>query len=825
MSVDDGGEMRERLRHAAVSGTVFDLAPEVDEDDFDLPRAEEAGLLGELSAEDIRALLLERDFVPDPRGLRIRGAIVTGCLDLDHAKPTGRIVFSFCRFEEAPSFEQAVVPELVLEGVFLPGLSLRSARLTGYCKLTELHSTGPVVAENSQIGSGLDMSGARLCSPGGTALNLDGAHIGGDTALEGLKAWGEVRGLGARIGGQLVLTNGSLDHKGGWALGLDWAEIASGLFMDGLVAAGEVRAPGAKVGGQLILTGAHLCNQKGYALNLDGADIVGGVFMSDVNATGEVRAIGARIGAPLNMHHAVLTASLTTHSAEAFALNLDRADIAGGVNMRGVRVTGEVRALGASIGSQINLTRAQLHNKGGDALSLDGARITGAVMHRLRTQGKVRCIGTHIDGEFRLTRASLHASGNGHALDLNGAQIADSLLMDRIRVRGEVGAINVRIGGQLSLTDRAKLKNPGGHALNLDGAEISGGAFMQELVTEGEVRALDAHISDELSLTHATLSNGDKCALNLDRVEVTGAVFLDDIEATGEVRFAGSRIHGRLNLFKAKFSNTSGDALKLTAATLDELLLDGATATGSTIDLSFVTARILAVGARPPDEGLPRLSAAHGWTLGTVHGFLRTDRKSARAWLDTVDTRPANGNKREFPPQPWKELAKVYDQVGQPADARWLRHCAAKRTTRAAPPISRLIRWAYGVLVGYGYYPRRAAYLLAALWVTVFLLASANAPAFTPADARASTVAVTENNRTDEIHVTGATAAPPDYPQFSPGLFAVDTAIPAAATGQSNAWRVTGNALLLAAFAAIKGFAWLLTVLMLAGLTGILRKD
>ena len=115
----------ERLREAARSGQKIDLAPGLAEDKAHPPEAGEGMSARRLPAEDIRAVLLDLSLVVDPRGLQIRGALVSGTLDLSHSKLPCRLVFTQCRFENAPSFEQAHLPELVLNNVVLPSLSLK----------------------------------------------------------------------------------------------------------------------------------------------------------------------------------------------------------------------------------------------------------------------------------------------------------------------------------------------------------------------------------------------------------------------------------------------------------------------------------------------------------------------------------------------------------------------------------------------------------------------------------------------------------------------------------------------------------------------------
>jgi hypothetical protein len=70
-----------------------------------------------------------------------------------------------------------------------------------------------------------------------------------------------------------------------------------------------------------------------------------------------------------------------------------------------------------------------------------------------------------------------------------------------------------------------------------------------------------------------------------------------------------------------------------------------------------------------------------------------------------------------------------------------------------------------------------------------------------------------------------AATLPFGYPRFDPWLVAVDSAIPAAQTGQADFWRPTDNPGLMYLLVVVKVSAWVLTALLLAGATGFLRKD
>ena len=63
-----------------------------------------------------------------------------------------------------------------------------------------------------------------------------------------------------------------------------------------------------------------------------------------------------------------------------------------------------------------------------------------------------------------------------------------------------------------------------------------------------------------------------------------------------------------------------------------------------------------------------------------------------------------------------------------------------------------------------------------------------------------------------------------DNDQVIPWLLAVDTALPAAATGEAAAWTVIDPAWALL-FGGIRVAGWTLISLLIAGVTGIIRKD
>ncbi len=421
--------------------------------------------------------------------------------------------------------------------------------------------------------------------------------------------------------------------------------------------------------------------------------------------------------------------------------------------------------------------------------------------------------GSRIAGRLVLQGATLTHPG-GNALTLDRAQIDGGAFLYGLTATGEVRAASARITGQLMLED-ATLTNLGGDALTLDRAQIDGGAFLRGLTATGEVHAPGAQIAGQLGLQGATLTNLGGDALTLDRAQIDGGAFLDGLTATGEVRAAGARITGQLVLEGATLTNPGGNALTLDGAQIDVLLLGPAS--GDRIDggLSLVQARIDVLSAF---GALPTPLNATGWRLGDVHGTIRQDWRASRAWLDSTTA--------GFSSQPWHELAAFFERAGQPTEARRLRFEAARRTTRHAPWYAKPARWAYGAAVGHGYYPLRAAGWLGVIFFLTLLVTTISPQAFGPVDLPSAVPASVLRSVPAGELPTGATSCSelkPGYPCFGPVQYAFGVAIPVVDTTQASAWQPI-DAAASAVIGATRVLAWVFTALLLAGVTGLLRR-
>lgn len=514
-------------------------------------------------------------------------------------------------------------------------------------------------------------------------------------------------------------------------------------------------------------------------------------------------------------------------------------------------VANEVRARGCSVEGRFTLTKARLTTaRAADpsavALHLDGARIGNAVLQELVTIGQVSAAGCSFEGELNLQKADLKlAEAEPHP---KGAE------PDREEAEPD--------------SRRARPNDRDVVALRLDGARVRGSALLQGLTVMGEISAssflIDGHLNLEnakLNMSRSEETKGNSSdsglelpdvALRLDGARIGGNASLIELSARGDICAVGCVVSGVLELKGASLTMRKGDALSIQSAEVGKLDLRETGHLTGRLNLSDAKIGSLVVdddekaGARGENAtALPKPLLASGWTVRDVRGALRGDRVVAGKWLDTAEG-------EDFAAQPWHELAAVYDRIGHLEDATWMRFQAAKRLARNMPRIKggaehrrhaarcrtwigawwrRWWRWLYRILAGYGYYPHRAAYGLFGVILLTFALTWYNQASFEPArpaEARAALAAFSGQTVPASTRPTEATCSPElnrAYPCFSPGRYAVDLVVPVGTLGeQTRAWVLPGSGRLHWAYLVLKILAWLMTALLLAGVTGLLRK-
>ncbi|OBG68160.1 hypothetical protein A5704_08305 [Mycobacterium sp. E735] len=433
-----------------------------------------------MPAAALRAVLTDPQIQIDPGGIQIRGARFADHVDLEYLVFAYPLRLYECVLEQGLNANYAQIRGLTLaevtvnHGVLAKGatiggeldltgttlinpdsnaLDLEGACVTGNVVAAgDFHATGMIWATGATVGGDLILTGATLVNPATKenperyALVLDGARITGSMfGRNPFCVTGAVSAIGVTIGSTLELDGATFNNPDGDALGLSRAHITTDVFaQNGFRAIGTVRAIGAIIGGHIHLDGASLYNpatEKNpdrYALVLDAAQITGNVFAGEYaeansetrkfHATGMVRARGVTIGGELDVTGATFECPGTAGKLGKAALDLGGARITGSVlagegadkEKRPCHVEGTVRAIGATIGAQLDLSGATVNNPDGVALNLEAATVSRLILTPKEWCGSVNLVraqvsdlevGRVVDGAYQIPPNPLSATG------------------------------------------------------------------------------------------------------------------------------------------------------------------------------------------------------------------------------------------------------------------------------------------------------------------------------------------------------------------------------------------------------------------------------
>jgi hypothetical protein len=343
---------------------------------------------------------------PDPHGLRLRGARISGQLDLANLSTDVNLELRDCLLEDGvlargarlasvgltgSRIGQRAGPPLDAERLTCSALDLTRARIIGHAERGAVHLPG------AHIGGLLDCSGAELRNDSGPALAADGLQVDQGLFLTGVLAAtgggedGAVSLIGARIGGLLDCSGAELRNDSGRALAADSLQVNQGLFLRGGFTAtgggedGAVSLIGARIGGSLECDGAQLRNDSGPALAADGLQVNGALFLrGGFTATG-----GGGLGA-VHLPGAHISKQLVCSGAElrndsgpalrADGLQVDQdLFLRGGFTATGGGAGAAVYLTGARVGGTLHFDPAHLEHTADphQLLTVDGLTYTG----------------------------------------------------------------------------------------------------------------------------------------------------------------------------------------------------------------------------------------------------------------------------------------------------------------------------------------------------------------------------------------------------------------------------------------------------------------
>jgi hypothetical protein len=307
---------QELLEHA-LAGKCLDL---VSDGRVDHEAMTKWGPERTVRAAVLRHLLVEPQWQVHSKGVRLRGARISGRFDLESATVRYPLLLEDCYLDspDPVALDYATVSRIVLSRCRVVGgltgdllvvtkeLDLSGSTFEGVVRLLDADITGQLACRDAKL-TGTDDDGCALVG--------DEIKVGAAMLLD-LKftTAGAVRLPGADITGMLSCRGAQLtgtDHDGNALLG-DRMKVGGDVFLDqGFTAAGAVRLSGADITGQLNCRGAQLsgADRDGRALLGDGMKVSGAAVFLDqgFTAAGAVRLPQADITGQLACSGAQLT--------------------------------------------------------------------------------------------------------------------------------------------------------------------------------------------------------------------------------------------------------------------------------------------------------------------------------------------------------------------------------------------------------------------------------------------------------------------------------------------------------------------------------------
>ena len=702
----------------------------------------------------LRHLLISDDWPVDAKGVRIQGVEISGHLDLEAATLRCPLRLEDCYLSSVVpvKLDCARASLLALTGCRLGGLTGDALVVTNGLDLHGSTFTGQLLLTDADITGGLDFRGGKLevSGPNG-ALVADRMKVNGSVFLSRslsreFTAAGTVRLAGADITGQLNLAGARLSASGngGDALIADGMKVGGNVFLDnGFTAVGTVRLPGADIGGLLSCTQAQLDGKDKYGrafaasrmkvgTDVDLAGVhttatAGAIRMTGADITGELKCSGAQLEGTDEHGNALVADSIKVGGR----VLLDELTAAGTVWLPGAVITGRLLCRGAVLNG---------NEEHGAALLADQMRVGGGViLDDVRTTaGGIQMVGADITGVLRCNGAQLEGKDRvGNSLLADSMKVSDSMYLgasDRnsaegraFNAQGAVSLRSARIGGSLHL-------EPSG----LAGSTDKGGTHQTALNATG------AHIAHTL---HWAPSGQVKGLVSLEYVQ---AGQLEDHWTD-----AGEQVNGCWP-----------------SAEAGVLRLDGFTYAGFGGNQQATAEQRLAW-----IRSQYRQKAVVGWTDTLASDGSASARARARSQSDPTITDLGV----RFATQPYEQLAIVYREAGQDAEARAVA-IARRRDLREYGDLTgyrRAVNWLLDKTIRYGYQTGRAVVMQTALYVAalVFFWFARYHGAIIP----------TQN-------VPGLTTTPMAaqctsfYPCFNPFGYAVDTVIPLINVHQADFW-------------------------------------
>jgi hypothetical protein len=778
-----------------------------------------------------------------------KGFVSAGAVLLSGAHIQGQLICQGAKLGRNTVGDALVGEVMTVSGGVALGTSAEGTVFTtqGALRLADSQITGFLRCQGAQLGSNESKN----------SLHGQGLRVDGSVYLDrGFAADGAVWLAGAIISGQLRCRGRIGANDFGNALIGDGIRVGGGLLLDtlpdgtGFVADGALRLAGADITGSLKCCGAQLdANREGNALDGDEMRVSVSVLLDKgFTASGAVRLPGARIGGQLRCR----SAQIGWADQDGDALVADGVVVGGAILLdHGFKAHGAVRLSAADVGGDVSLQGARL-GKNEEQRSLIGDGIKASRDIRLdrapdgcafSSSGVVRLPSAGITGSLRCQAA--HISGqdqDGDSLIGNGIRIGDSVFLSAgFLATGAVRLSRADIMGSLTCAS-ARLGTNGdqnsfiGEAIRVGRDTIfSSSQDGSGFTASGAVQLTGADIGGQLSFRGANLGlNRRDDSLVCSGVRVGGSVDMDGgFKAAGAINCSRTNIGGS---FRWEPAEEPKGAVNLESARAGQLADDwsigrpgGYWPKGRLLLAGFAYGGFGGDNPATVEQRLEwirdqydNVAKGAGPASSAGQGAVGTDPRFTDVEVAEKVDRPGSGRTVRFTTQPYKQLADVYRQAGQEAEATAV-EIARRQDLRHWGSLSapgKAWNTILDVTIKYGFKTWRILIAWVALFLIVFgaaFLAQHQKNLIVPTTATAASV-----------HANPLTCKK-RYPCFFPAGYSVDLVVPVINVHQEDYWRFNGHHpwgwVWVGGAWLATAFGWSIATLLVVGYSGLARRE
>ncbi len=400
-------------------------------------------------------------------------------------------------------------------------------------------------------------------------------------------------------------------------------------------------------------------------------------------------------------------------------------------------------------------------------------------------------------------------------IQIFGARVTGELDLRHTTVPFPLALVNCRLAKEAFLNGcqipRLDLKGSWTRAIELDGVCVKQSVYLSGVHMDGTLSLNLAEIGGTLTCEEGTFAGLECKAIWADGIKVQGDVLLRagsqaPFCAKGLVRLVGAEIRGDLDCNGGQFLNADrdcseeqlrdagGNGLLLERATIQgQLFLSAGFKVEGTLCLSNTTVTAL-------EDDLDSWPAPGHLKLDcfTYSNIEPREAKYRIRWLK-LDSSDAT--------QPYRQLAKVLDDSGHAKSAKRVLIEMEKK-------ISSKERFGWlKALIGYGYQPGNAIWLMVALWLIGGFLCWQNYCA--------GAIVPTDKDVYKEFQPKRE--APGYYPRFEPLVFSLENTFPLVKLGQADKWQAASQSYMRWFIWVQILLGWLFATLFVAAVSGIVH--